>query len=220
MAPLFRGDDQEICVSSAGFISCLSWIKADDQNKFAFVFGALDGNIHLYKQGADGPLFNFTSITIAHPGAIKSLTWDLIHRQLATVGDCHVQVWKFGSNAKTFVSLMKSDKQPYVARAIQFCDDGSSILVLYLESGLVFCYSLDPYDLKWQKGVNGRIGNTFLDSQNFFVSNLHDGVDKYLLPALHHTQSYLYAIVVNVPVQISVACEAGWVVVGGDNGFA
>ncbi|KIK74738.1 hypothetical protein PAXRUDRAFT_19590 [Paxillus rubicundulus Ve08.2h10] len=40
---------QDICVPSAGFISCLSWIKADDRDESAFIFGASDGNLHLYE---------------------------------------------------------------------------------------------------------------------------------------------------------------------------
>ncbi|KAF9222177.1 hypothetical protein BS17DRAFT_681037, partial [Gyrodon lividus] len=62
--------------------------------------------------------------------------------------------------------------------------------------------------------------NTCLDGQHLFVSNLRDGVNKYVLPQMHCTQSYRHTILVNVPLQISVAWEAGWVVVGGDNGFA
>jgi hypothetical protein len=65
-----------------------------------------------------------------------------------------------------------------------------------------------------------RSGNTCLDGQHLFVSNLRDGVDKYVLPQMHCVQSYHHTILVNVPLQISVAQEAGRVIVGGDNGFA
>ncbi|KIJ09594.1 hypothetical protein PAXINDRAFT_48030, partial [Paxillus involutus ATCC 200175] len=58
------------------------------------------------------------------------------------------------------------------------------------------------------------------DGQHLFVSNLRDGVDKYVLPQMHCAQSYHHTILVNVPLQISVAREAGQVIVGGDNGFA
>ena len=39
---------QEICAPSAGFISCLAWIKLADRDEDSFVFSASDGNIHLY----------------------------------------------------------------------------------------------------------------------------------------------------------------------------
>ena len=40
---------QEFCVPSIGFISCLAWIKLSDGEEDMFVFGASDGNIHLYE---------------------------------------------------------------------------------------------------------------------------------------------------------------------------
>ncbi|KIJ58633.1 hypothetical protein HYDPIDRAFT_48510, partial [Hydnomerulius pinastri MD-312] len=63
-------------------------------------------------------------------------------------------------------------------------------------------------------------GNTCLDGQHLLISNLRDGVDKYVWPTMHRAQSYHHTILVNVPLQISVAREAGWVIIGGDNGFA
>ena len=36
---------------------------------------------------------------------------------------------------------------------------------------------------------------------------------------MQRIQSYNHAIVVNVPLQVSVVREAGWIIVGGNNGF-
>ncbi|KIK77645.1 hypothetical protein PAXRUDRAFT_103392, partial [Paxillus rubicundulus Ve08.2h10] len=58
------------------------------------------------------------------------------------------------------------------------------------------------------------------DGLNLLVSNLHDGVDKYSLPTMHCAQSFHHTILKNVLLQIAVAREAGWMVVGGNNGFA
>ena len=63
-------------------------------------------------------------------------------------------------------------------------------------------------------------GDACLDGQHILISNLRDGVDKYAIPAFHHAQSYHHTISVNVPLQLSIAHEAGLVIVGGDNGFA
>jgi hypothetical protein len=52
------------------------------------------------------------------------------------------------------------------------------------------------------------------------VSNLKDGVDKYAIPTLQRVQSYSHVILHNVPLQISVARQAGLIFVGGDDGFA
>ncbi|KAG2073506.1 hypothetical protein BDR04DRAFT_950903, partial [Suillus decipiens] len=52
------------------------------------------------------------------------------------------------------------------------------------------------------------------------VSNLKDGVDKYTIPTFQHVQSYSHVILCNIPLQISVAWQAGLIFVGGDDGFA
>ncbi|KAI9455841.1 WD40-repeat-containing domain protein [Boletus coccyginus] len=212
---------QEICVPSAGFISCLAWLKLTDRDEDAFVFGASDGNIHLYQRSEDSPLFTFSSICFAHCGAIESLAWDSQHHRLASVGDGEARVWKVAPDHNSFIPLpARSEKQPYVARSVHFLDDGSNILICYLESGFVCCHSIEPWDLKWQKKVNGRIGDACLDGHNLLVSNLRNGVDKYTVPTLHRSQSYPHNVLVNVPLQISVARQTGMVLVGGDNGFA
>ncbi|KAG6381506.1 WD40-repeat-containing domain protein [Boletus reticuloceps] len=211
---------QEYCVPSAGFVSCLAWVNLSNEED-AFVFGASDGNIHLYARGKDSPLFAFCSVTLAHEGTIESVAWDSIHRRLASVGNGEVRLWKVGDEAKSFVQLtIDAEKQPYVARAVHFCDSGSSLLVSYLESGFVFCFTIDPWQLKWKKKANGRIGSACFDGQQLLICNLRDGVDRYALPTMHRAQSYHHTILTNVPFQISVTRESGWVVVGGDNGFA
>ena len=91
---------QEFCVPSASFISCLTWIQLTDKD--AFVSGASDGNIHLYEQGKDQPLFTFYSIMLAHEGAIEGLTWDSVHRQLASAGNSEMKLWKISIEASKF----------------------------------------------------------------------------------------------------------------------
>ena len=65
-----------------------------------------------------------------------------------------------------------------------------------------------------------RSGSTCLDGQQLLITNLRDGVNRYSLPTMHRAQSYNHTILVNVPLQVSVARESGWVIVGGDNGSA
>ena len=156
---------QEICAPSAGFISCLAWIKLADQDEDSFVFGVSDGNIHLYQHMNEHPVFCFLSITLAHAGAVESLEWDPHHHQLASIGDGEVLVCKaspdqsmyysfiFSSffpqsstltHVESFVSLpSKAEKQSYVAQSVHFLDDGSSVLVSYLESGYMYILSFN-----------------------------------------------------------------------------
>ena len=94
---------QEFCVPSAGFISCLAWIKLSDGEEDMFVFGASDGNIHLYERSKGHSLFTLYSITVAHEGAIESLAWDSIHCHLASVGNSEVRLWNVSPKASKSV---------------------------------------------------------------------------------------------------------------------
>ena len=146
---------QEICVPSAGFISCLAWLKLTDRDEDTFIFGASDRNIHLYRQPKDSPLFTFSLICLMHCGAIESLAWNPQHRQLASVGNGEAHMWKVAPDlskyrirctsilltcapSDSFIPLTaRSKKQPYMACSVHFLDDGSNILVCYLESRYV-----------------------------------------------------------------------------------
>ncbi|KAG1721816.1 uncharacterized protein EDB91DRAFT_1029201, partial [Suillus paluster] len=61
-------------------------------------------------------------------------------------------------------------------------------------------------------------GNTTLERNFLLVSNLKDRVDKYSMPTLQCVQSYSHMILQNVPLQISVAQQAGLIFIRGDNG--
>lgn len=148
---------QELCIPSAGYISCLMWLKLADHNEDSFVFGASDGNIHLFQRSKDSPLFSFTSVTAAHASTIESLAWDSHHQWLASVGAGELRVWNVALDLSKFllvfhISLIRTlyhtefflpintivAKQPYVARSVHFLDDGNSVLVCYLKSGQVY----------------------------------------------------------------------------------
>ncbi|KAG2049755.1 WD40 repeat-like protein [Suillus hirtellus] len=216
---------QEINVPTVGYISTISWTDIDDRGETMFAFGASDGNIQLYERLNDA-LFEFRSSTIGHSGVIESLAWDPHHHRLASAGDGSAQVWNLTADNTFTPVVSQPEKQPYIARTVHFYDKGASLLVSYLESGDVFCYSIEPWDLKWKKKVQSRIGNTALDRNFLLVSNLKDGVDKYAVPTFQCVQSYTHVILDNIPLQISVASQSGLIVVGGDdemnpyNGFA
>ncbi|KAG2064567.1 hypothetical protein BDR04DRAFT_1122482 [Suillus decipiens] len=50
----------------------------------------------------------------------------------------------------------------------------------------LLCYSIEPWDLKWCKKVQGTIGNAIIDHNFLLMSNLKDRVDKYAIPTLQH----------------------------------
>ena len=64
-----------------------------------FVFGASNGNTHLYERSKGHSLFAFCSVTVVHEGAIESLAWDFVHHCLASVGDSEVGLWDVSPEA-------------------------------------------------------------------------------------------------------------------------
>ncbi|KAG2047891.1 hypothetical protein BDR06DRAFT_896605, partial [Suillus hirtellus] len=149
--------------------------------------------------------FQFQSITPGHTGEMESLAWDAIYRWLVSTGDGHLHVWNFTPDSKLKAITSQLNKQPYIMHIIHFYDNGASLLVSFLESSQVVCYSVEPWDLKWRKK-----GNFLL------MSNLKDGIDKYTVPTLQCIQSYSHVIIHNIPLQIS----AGLIFIGGDDSFA
>ncbi|KAG2033319.1 hypothetical protein BDR03DRAFT_1014390 [Suillus americanus] len=141
----------------------------------------------------------------SHAGAVELLAWDPVHHHLASTGDGHPHVWNFTPERTLKIITLQLNKQLYIAHTVHFYDNGASLLVSFLESGEIFCYSVEPWDLKWHKKVQGRISNTALEGNFLLVSNLKDRVDKYTVPTLQHVQSYSHVIICNVPLQISVA---------------
>ena len=53
-------------------------------------------------------------------------------------------------------------------------------------------------------------GSACLDGQQLLITNLCDSVDQYVLPTMHLAQSYHHTILINAPLQVSVARESGW----------
>ncbi|KAG1863244.1 WD40-repeat-containing domain protein [Suillus subalutaceus] len=189
---------QEIISPAAGYISAITWVT---------------DNVHSCQA-----LFKFHSTTIGHSGPVESLAWDPVHHRLASAGDGRPHVWNFMPD-KTLTSITsKLDKQPYVAHTVHFYDNGASLLVSYLESSEMYMYH-NNCDFTLTK-VQGRIGNTTLEGNFLLVSNLKDGVDKYSVPTLQCVQSYSHVILWNMPLQISIARQAGLIFIGGNDGFA
>ena len=97
---------QEFCIPSAGFMSCLAWVKLSDRGEDTFIFGASDRNVHLYEHRKDAPLFAFRSIILTHEGAIKGFTWDSVHCCLASVGNGEVKLWNVNPESSEFYSWL------------------------------------------------------------------------------------------------------------------
>ncbi|KAG1795523.1 uncharacterized protein BJ212DRAFT_1489728 [Suillus subaureus] len=134
---------QEIVSPVAGYISAITWIDVDDRGETTFAFGASDGNIQIYER-IDDALSNFAVLPLGHSGLVELLAWDPVHHRLASASDGRPHIWNFTPDKNLVSITSKLDKQPYVAHTVHFYDNGASILVSYLESGEIFCYSIEP----------------------------------------------------------------------------
>ncbi|KAG1850326.1 WD40-repeat-containing domain protein [Suillus tomentosus] len=154
---------QEIFTPAAGYISAITWMDVDDGGETMFAFGASDGNIQVYER-SNNALFGFQSTTTSHSGTVEALAWDPVHRRLASAAGGRPHLWTLTQDKSlaTIIIISQTEKQPYIARTVHFHDNGASLLVSFLESGEIFCYSIEPWDLKWCKKVQGRIGNAVL----------------------------------------------------------
>ena len=113
---------QEFCIPSAGFMSCLAWVKLSDRGENTFIFGASNGNVHLYEHRKDAPLFAFHSIILAHEGAIEGFVWDSVHCCLASVGNGEVKLWNVNPKSSEFyLWLSITDSFTMLSQTPLFC---------------------------------------------------------------------------------------------------
>jgi hypothetical protein len=97
-------------------------------------------------------LFSFLVLIRGHEGTVEDIAFDSHYRRIASVGAGHPQVWRLAKSGKSCVGaemdlefIPAADEwetlvpspipaKAYVARNVDFCDDGASILVYYCES--------------------------------------------------------------------------------------
>ncbi|KAI0948070.1 hypothetical protein AcW1_009672 [Taiwanofungus camphoratus] len=202
-------------------ISAIVWIElGHGKNQLAFVFGCADGTLHIYEHWDSAALFEFLSLTAAHNGAVEDVDFDSHYGRIASIGSGTTEVWKLTPSGTMEKLNEMPPSRPYVGKNIHFCDNGASIVTYYLESHEIFCYSIEPWSLKWSKQIPTRIGWATLaaDQNTVFISNLCDGMDQYRFPSMERIRSFPYAIQRNYPMQVAV--DATRMVCGGDDGFA
>ncbi|KLO04860.1 WD40 repeat-like protein, partial [Schizopora paradoxa] len=223
---------QTISCPFNGAISAVIWVQLRESNDLCFVFGCADGSLHLYRRHGSKTTFEFVFVFgEAHQGPIEDLAFDALHHRVASVGGGHPQVWKLSSQG-ALSSLSSRVLDPLVqfppqseriARSIAFFEGGCNVLVSYLESHEISCFTIEPWNLKWTRRVGSRIGFSTLcgsDGVTIFISNLIDGVDEYRLPDFEKVKAFPHAIKFNFPLRFVTVFREGWLVSGGDSGFA
>ncbi|TDL17607.1 WD40 repeat-like protein, partial [Rickenella mellea] len=210
---------QNISRPFSGPISAICWITLGLDNDPGFVYGCADGSLHIYRRKEDST-FHFCSMTMAHNGSIEGVTFDPIHRRVASIGSGSPQVWTLSVVGNLTSIVPSPPTSTFIARSINFCDNGSSVLVGYLESHELACYNIDPWGIKWAKTIPTRIGHATLscDGLNLVVSNLSNGIDVYSFPSMDRERSFCYPITRNFPLQVATALQGTIIVSGGDDG--
>ncbi|TDL24059.1 WD40 repeat-like protein, partial [Rickenella mellea] len=220
---LGTGEDiQHISCVVNGAVGAVAWITFGTVDS-AFVFGCADGTLHVYRRQCDSQ-FQFCTTSIAHSGPVEGIAFDRTHRKVATVGGGGPQVWNVSITGLLTPVVQTPPHQRFVPRGVEFCDNGASIVVCYLESHdmYVICYAIEPWAVKWSSSIPTRIGHASIsgDGQHMVVSNLTSGVDVYSFPSLERIQQFSHVITCNVPLQVATAQKGALVVSGGDAGFA
>ncbi|KLO04592.1 WD40 repeat-like protein, partial [Schizopora paradoxa] len=215
---------QTISCPFNGAISAVIWVQLRESNDLCFVFGCADGSLHLYRRYGSKTTFEFVFVIgEAHQGPVEDLAFDALHHRVASVGGGHPQVWKLSSQGILDPLVQSPPQSNKIARNISFFEGGCNVLVSYLESHEISCFTIEPWNLKWTRSVASRIGFSTLCGSNgvtMFISNLVDGIDEYRLPDLEKIKAFPHAIKSNFPLRVVTAFREGWLVSGGDSGFA
>ncbi|KLO04289.1 WD40 repeat-like protein [Schizopora paradoxa] len=203
---------QEVRCPINGAITAIIWIDSE-----AFVSGCADGTVRLYKR--DSKLVYSVVSKAITPGPIEDLAYDG-RETLASVGGGLLLLWRI-SEEGGLVELFRTEKKNSTAKNVAFCDDGTGIVVFFLETREIRCFDVDHLVLRWSRHISTRIGHATLCRKNevLLVSNLRDGVDQYRFPSLERVKSFSHPISINVPLQVVLADDNQVVVCGGDRGF-
>ncbi|KAH9928230.1 WD40-repeat-containing domain protein [Amylocystis lapponica] len=180
---------QEMSCYFHGPIGAITWVDLGEGLDKAFVFGCGDGTLHVYARDDKTGTFQFQFLISGHGDHVEDVKFDARHGRITP------------------------ELQPFMARAVRFCDDGSSIVIFYVESHEVRCFSIEPKGLKWSKKLPTHLSS---DEKMLWVTNPITGLDQYRFPSMERMRNFPYTIVRNYPMQ--VALHGAYAVIGGDDG--
>ncbi|KAK7676446.1 hypothetical protein QCA50_020581 [Cerrena zonata] len=162
------------------------------------------------------------SRALGHYHAVEDIKYDPSYGRIGSVSRGSVKFWCVGQNGMLSPTLQSPPEEDFIVRSLCFVSGGEEVLLFYLETHEVACYHLSPWDHRWTKSVDSRIGYAALapTGKDIYTSNLHNGVDRYLLPDLILDRKFHYQIEDNVPLHIATPFDGDLMVIGGDRGIA
>ncbi|KAH9174091.1 WD40-repeat-containing domain protein, partial [Lactarius sanguifluus] len=200
-----------------GAATAISWASCDNSR---FVVGFASGDLHIFQNESKKSYRDSLGVS-GGKGPIEGIVYDETHNRIASICVDSAMLWKIkGTN---LVPILSS---PFISggygRCIQFCDNGASVVMYYLDNHKCVCYLIDPWEKRWSKKLNTWIGYAApnYDGKLLLVSNLKGGIDEYQFPSMERVQTFTFPIEVNCILQAKSLPQGNLIVVGGDDGFA
>ncbi|KAH9021083.1 WD40-repeat-containing domain protein [Lactarius hengduanensis] len=200
-----------------GPATAVSWASRDNSR---FVVGFASGDLHLFWSESEKSYSDNIGVS-GGKGAVEGLVYDPIHDRIASICADSTQLWRIKGSILAPVLSSPFGYEGY-GKCVQFCDNGASVVMYYLDTHECLCYSINPWEKRWSKRLNTRIGYATPnhDGKLLLVSNLKDGIDEYRFPSMEKVQTFTHPIEKNCILQTKVLPLWNLIVAGGDDGFA
>ncbi|EDR13938.1 uncharacterized protein LACBIDRAFT_305164 [Laccaria bicolor S238N-H82] len=124
---------QVISILFNGSISSSAWTPTSLDPISSFAFGCADGTLSVYCQVPTKNHYDLAASVAAHVGPVEDINFSLGSKQIATVGNGCLKLWTIDSN-RQLSNIIATSPREAIARSVSFFDQGSSVLVTYLES--------------------------------------------------------------------------------------
>ncbi|KAH8977098.1 WD40-repeat-containing domain protein [Lactarius hatsudake] len=200
-----------------GAATAVSWTSRDNSR---FVVGYASGDLHLFRNESEKSYCDSLGVS-GGKGSVEGIVYDETHDRIASICADSAMLWKI--KGADLVPILSS---PFISggygRCIQFCDNGASVVMYYLDNHECVCYSIDPWEKRWSKKLNTRIGYAAPnhDGKLLLVSNLKGGIDEYQFPSMERVQTFTFPTEINCILQTKSLPQGNLIVIGGDDGFA
>ncbi|KAH9010595.1 WD40-repeat-containing domain protein, partial [Lactarius deliciosus] len=195
----------------------VSWASRDNSR---FVVGFASGDLHLFWSEGEKSYSDNIGVS-GGKKAVEGVVYDPIHDWIASICADSTQLWRIKGSVLAPVLSSPFEYEGY-GKCVQFCDNGASVVMYYLDTHECLCYSINPWEKRWSKRLNTRISYATPnhDGKLLLVSNLKDGIDEYRFPSMEKVQTFTHPIEKNCILQTKVLPLWNLIVAGGDDGFA
>ncbi|KAJ3524330.1 hypothetical protein NM688_g8583 [Phlebia brevispora] len=167
-------------------ITALMWHPTE---RYALFVGAGDGSCVLHQLAKD--LLNqnlgdglIVPLGLDNPGIIEGLDYDVSSKTLAVAAGSQVAITQSNTNYTVWTPL------PLPARVVHFMDEGKSLIITYLNHGIVY-FDIAHSEQRWHIASKTPLGRSALvRDHSLIVHNLSEGFDRYDLTSLQLVHTF------------------------------